>query len=300
MSLLPFVPRLALSLLHDGVAVPAGHPRVRSTQASVLLADVSGFTGLVDRIAGRYGDRGAERLQGILNDCFGPLTDLVDGSGGEVLAFPGDAALAIWMSEDPEQNPGDTGAAQRSMRAATARSAGPEPFAGRRRAPPAELRSGRPVRAALVGGVNDHWDTVMLGDAIEQLGDPLNAARPGEVVLSGAAWALCGPSVEGDRRGSHLLVRGTTPPASRAPGPPPRAGRFPIRSSDPWSQRRCAPGSTPASTPGWLNSAPSRRCSSISTAHDPAHALHASIRLIQEVVSRFEGTSSRSWPMRKG
>ena len=40
----------------------------------------------------------------MLNECFGRLTDIVDAAGGEVLSFPGDAALAVWTADSVATN----------------------------------------------------------------------------------------------------------------------------------------------------------------------------------------------------
>jgi class 3 adenylate cyclase/tetratricopeptide (TPR) repeat protein len=291
MSLLPFVPRLALSLLHDAAA-PLDNACVRAVDAIVLLADVSGFTGLVDAVAARDGDRGAERLQGILNDCFGPLTDLVDAAGGEVLAFPGDAALAIWIRGDPEPH----ALARLAQRGAHCGLQLRDRLDRRPAAGHAELRlrvaiGAGPARAALIGGVDNHWEAVVQGDAIEQLGDTLSAARPGEVLLSPAAAALCGPAVEGARRGSHLVVATARLPASLAltpsTPPPPMADAL-VRSLVARSVR----ARFDAGQHAWL--AEFRTVTAVFIHLDPRAArdiqsLQSSIHLIQELVSRFDG-----------
>ena len=60
-----------------------------------LFLDISGFTTLSERL-GRQGSAGTEELVGILNGFFEPAIELVRGSGGEVVAFGGDAITAVW------------------------------------------------------------------------------------------------------------------------------------------------------------------------------------------------------------
>jgi class 3 adenylate cyclase len=57
-------------------------PRV----AAVLLFDIAGFTKITDRLA-EHGERGAEQLSGLLNDCFAILTDVVDAHGGDIISL---------------------------------------------------------------------------------------------------------------------------------------------------------------------------------------------------------------------
>ena len=56
--------------------------------AAVLVADVSGFTPLADRLAQR--DPAGEQLSSLLNAYFGQLMALIAAHGGEVITFAGD------------------------------------------------------------------------------------------------------------------------------------------------------------------------------------------------------------------
>src|SRR4029453_1700421 len=62
---------------------------------ALLLADISGFTAITERLAAR-GPGGAEALRGLLDGAFSPLLELIAGTGGDVLKFAGDAMLACW------------------------------------------------------------------------------------------------------------------------------------------------------------------------------------------------------------
>jgi class 3 adenylate cyclase/tetratricopeptide (TPR) repeat protein len=197
--------------------------RVAALQVSVLLADLSGFTALVDRLASQYGNRGAERLQEVLNDCFGRLTEIVDAAGGEVLSFPGDAALAVWATSGEATNIAEL--VQQSAWCGTELQSKLDKF----QIPDGiELRlrvaiGAGPAWAALVGGVNGQWETVLQGEAVDQLAGVLRSARAGEVVLSTAASALVGDHATGIYRSGHLVVAGTQPPKislQRRAGPP--------------------------------------------------------------------------------
>src|SRR5262249_36309066 len=100
MSLVSFLPPLALSMLSEGPIPDTG--LARDCAAAVLFVDISGFTRLADVATTRFGDKAAEWLQEILNVCFAPIVDIVNGADGQVLAFPGDAALCLWPVPTPD------------------------------------------------------------------------------------------------------------------------------------------------------------------------------------------------------
>ena len=49
----------------------------------------------------QQGERGAEQLSDLLNDCFAILTDVVDAHGGDIVCFTGDGFLAVWDAANP-------------------------------------------------------------------------------------------------------------------------------------------------------------------------------------------------------
>lgn len=87
-ALLPLDRRQALAL---------GQDLPERAQGTALLADVSGFTPLMEHLASTLGpQRGAEELTRLLNALFAPLIHTVHGYGGQVIAFGGDA-LTCWF-----------------------------------------------------------------------------------------------------------------------------------------------------------------------------------------------------------
>ncbi len=93
----------ALALVPTGVFraadfVEVSPGAVGRFQGAAMFLDVSGFTALSERL-GQRGSTGTEELVGILNRFFEPAIDLVRGSGGEVVAFGGDAITAVWPGE---------------------------------------------------------------------------------------------------------------------------------------------------------------------------------------------------------
>lgn len=71
----------------------AGRPHADRMTGALLLADISGFTAVAERLA-RRGPGGAEELRGLLDGAFEPLLELIAATGGDVLKFAGDALLA--------------------------------------------------------------------------------------------------------------------------------------------------------------------------------------------------------------
>ena len=94
-ELAAFVPKLALSFPGGAEKIPSK----REVLGCVLFADLSGFTFLANKLEAE-GHEGAEKVQVLLNRVFEPLTDLVHASGGEIVSFPGDAAIATWIGHD--------------------------------------------------------------------------------------------------------------------------------------------------------------------------------------------------------
>ncbi len=69
--------------------------RVRRVDGTMVFADISGFTPMVER-ASAEGREGAERVSGVLNSLFEEILAVVVDEGGDILMFGGDASL-IWF-----------------------------------------------------------------------------------------------------------------------------------------------------------------------------------------------------------
>ena len=79
-----------------GGGAPAEHRRY----ATLLVADVVGFSTLAERLAQHVGNAGAEVLSARLNACLAPVVDGILDHGGDVLGFAGDAVIAAWVGDD--------------------------------------------------------------------------------------------------------------------------------------------------------------------------------------------------------
>jgi class 3 adenylate cyclase/tetratricopeptide (TPR) repeat protein len=188
-----FVPELIRRRAANDPASLAA-PFAERFPAALLMADLSGFSALAERFS-RRGARGAEDLKDLLNLVFGRLVDLVDAHGGNILKFAGDATLALW----PASEDGDAAAVRRAARCALAAQAilaDAERTAGVRLLLHAGIGFG-PLWAANVGGVEGRWEVVGAGPPLAQAAHASVLARPGEVVVSAAAWDLLAPRATG-------------------------------------------------------------------------------------------------------
>ncbi len=101
-TLAAFVPRLAVELGRDAI------PSWTSVDGSMLSADISGFTALSEKLAGK-GKAGAEEITSLINTCFTALIESAYQYGGEVIKFGGDALLILFRSDNHERRAADAG-----------------------------------------------------------------------------------------------------------------------------------------------------------------------------------------------
>ena len=181
-AMLPYIPPgLARALL----AEPTLTPRVEQFPATVLFADISGFTPLTEALAQR-GAEGPEEMTHLLNAYFSRLIAAIEAEGGEVVKFSGDALTALFpATAEPAGH-----AARRAVQAAAAMhalmgdfatlptSAGPIALA-------VKIGIGvGTVYAFRVGGVLERWEYVVAGDPLRQVAEAEHSATPGETILS--------------------------------------------------------------------------------------------------------------------
>jgi class 3 adenylate cyclase/tetratricopeptide (TPR) repeat protein len=101
-ALAAFVPRLAVELGREPV------PSWTSVNGSMLSADISGFTALSEKLAGK-GKAGAEEITALINTCFTALIESAYRYGGEVIKFGGDALLILFRGDHHERRAADAG-----------------------------------------------------------------------------------------------------------------------------------------------------------------------------------------------
>ena len=200
----------------------AGRPHADRMTGALLLADISGFTAITERLAER-GPGGAEELRGLLYGAFQPLLELIAGTGGDVLKFAGDALLACWPAP-----PGDLDG--RGLAAATAAAAccaeAMQAALGRYAAAerlPLALRIGVGAGEVVVldvGGERERRELLVAGAAVPQTTGAAGQARPGQVSALRGGHATCWRATSGARRGRAVTAAAAGPDGQRRAGRP--------------------------------------------------------------------------------
>lgn len=162
---------------------PTDDPPYRQVEGSLVSADISGFTALSERLAA-FGREGAEELTKLLNQCFGGMIEIIDGYGGDVLKFGGDALLVLF--EGPEHT-ARAAAACFYMRT----------FIQRRWSTDLVKRIELGISQGMHSGVFDlhlvaagHRELLVVGPGMSATVNCEGAAERGQILLSHAAAAL--------------------------------------------------------------------------------------------------------------
>jgi len=93
---LPYLPNLLVDTLRR---YPRRHPPwIDPVEGTLVLADISGFTPMSERLA-RSGKEGAELLTGIINQYFNRMLDIARSHGCTNTRFGGDALLLLFTGE---------------------------------------------------------------------------------------------------------------------------------------------------------------------------------------------------------
>jgi class 3 adenylate cyclase/tetratricopeptide (TPR) repeat protein len=173
---------------------------------TALLADVSGFTPLAERLIGDFGPRrGAEELTALLNQVFAALIVQVEAFGGSVIGFAGDA-ITCWFAEAQSHHRlTDSPTHQRALACALTLQQAMLPFAAL--TIKVAIVSG-PVRRFVVGDPDIQLLDLLAGRSIDKLGRLAALALPGEVVTDESTLALFGALVLAtERRGDPKIAR---------------------------------------------------------------------------------------------
>ncbi|MGH8986433.1 MAG: adenylate/guanylate cyclase domain-containing protein [Acidimicrobiia bacterium] len=164
-------PDVATALLADPGRAELGG---RLVVATVLFADLTGFTSFAERTA-------PEDVVDLLNECFGAAVPVVLREGGTIDKFMGDALMALFNAPAPQVDH-----ALRAGRAALGLQRAVEAaLGGRERVP--HFRVGVHTGPAVVGnvGTEDVRNFTAIGDAVNLASRLQEHAAGGEVVVSG-------------------------------------------------------------------------------------------------------------------
>jgi len=170
-QLAPYLPRVALDWPDDG-------RRWQAIDASLVFADVSGFTALSEKLAKR-GSIGAEELTQTLGTVFGSMLDNAYSRGGSLLKFGGDALLLMF---DGEGHAPRAMEAARSLRRAARRLGQLETSVGRLRIRASIGAHTGTVSFFRVGKL--HQELIVAGPTVTRTLVMEGAAGPGEILLS--------------------------------------------------------------------------------------------------------------------
>ena len=163
------------------------------SRAAILMVDISGFTALTERLAQR-GTAGAEQLSGILNRHFGRIAEITESHGGDIVAFAGDSAIAMWPGEESLLTANLKLAVLAALQMQSELDAS-EPHPGVTLRQRAGVACGT-LHIMELGGVGGRWQFVVMGEPLVDAAGAQLVAKAGEVVLSPAAWDLAKDFVE--------------------------------------------------------------------------------------------------------
>jgi class 3 adenylate cyclase len=164
-------PDVATALIADPGRAELGG---RLVEATVLFADLTGFTTFSERTA-------AEDVVDLLNECFHAAVPVVLREGGTIDKFMGDAIMALFNAPAPQADH-----ALRAARAALGLQRAVEAaLRGREHVP--RFRVGVHTGPAVVGniGTEDVRNFTAIGDAVNLASRLQEYAAGGEVVISG-------------------------------------------------------------------------------------------------------------------
>jgi class 3 adenylate cyclase/tetratricopeptide (TPR) repeat protein len=269
----PFEPYLPALLPAWAAAEPGTAVRVQPS--SLVMLDISGFTRLTERLAGR-GRAGAEELSDILEQVFSPLVDVALTEGCDLLKWGGDAVLLLATGPD---------AAVRASRAAL-RMRGRLGRVGHLRTSVGAvvLRASTAVATGdvvlvLAGDPQIHRELVVLGPAATAVVALEGTARAGQVLVDVATAANVEARLLAPTPGQHSLLLGL-----------PRAPRVPLTSaaaagtSAPQAAQRPGPQSSPGDRSLAALLPPQLRDRLAQGTHEPDH------RVVTVAFLRFDGT----------
>ncbi len=163
----------AIAPMRDKLAAleAQAHPTQQRKLATVLFADVSGFTALSEMMD-------AEVMAGIMNDMWALVDRAIIAHGGRIDKHIGDAVMALWgadtaREDDPEM----------AVRAGLAMQAAIDAFCKTHSAPLA-LRIGVNTGPVVLGSMGTTGELTAMGDAVNLASRLEHAAPVGHVLIS--------------------------------------------------------------------------------------------------------------------
>ena len=173
---------------------------VQLLDATVLFADVSGFTRLSEKLA-RTGKEGAERLTDVINACFSALLAEAYENGASLIKFGGDAML-LWFDGGDHAGRACTAAVamRNALREHVRGQSGPDKVTLRMSI---GIHSGR-FETFLVGG--SHHEFLIAGPDASKAVAMEAIADTGQIVVSNETASLLPATCLGARRGPATVI----------------------------------------------------------------------------------------------
>jgi len=196
-----YVPRLVLKDLH---ALKQGQEPESQFDTALLFADISGFTALTERLA-EQGPNGMEQLTQILNAYFGRLIGTIDGHGGDIIKFAGDAMLAVWPATEGVELANCQRAALQCGLAAHAALRKFKAPDGTKLALKIAVSAG-PLRTYHLGGKLGRKEFTVTGPALNLAGDAGGECPPDSLVCHKSAWASVAGDFDADKMGQYSML----------------------------------------------------------------------------------------------
>ena len=220
-TLASFIPRTVRHAVSEGRGLFDGFPWTHD--AVVVCIDISGFTRLAEACAA-LGDEGPERLEILTNKVLGPVVDSIEEAGGDIICFPGDAALALFPVVSTRFEEVIEHAAHSALAIAT-RKIDTDGIGDGMLSVRGGLSTG-PVTLDLVGGAGGRLLPCLSGAAVIEAALLSNRVGPCQVGLSsGAVMGLGKIAVTGDVRDGlamlhamHTVPRQAETPRAPEPG----------------------------------------------------------------------------------
>ena len=177
-SLSPYLPPHLRTSLAKRKSLPA-EGRTRRFPAALLLADISGFTSLTEKLQ-RKGRVGAEETARIVNRAFRPAIRAIESQGGSIVCFGGDALFVVF--------PGRAGVARAAAAAEGVRAAVDAASTPRIRVGVSQgIHYGNVVELHLGAGKRRHY--LVGGSTVDAVVRREGRAGSGEILLSRQARA---------------------------------------------------------------------------------------------------------------
>ena len=191
--------------------------KVRSLEATVVFADVSGFTRLSERLA-RAGKEGAEQLTDAINTCFTALLAEAYERGASLIKFGGDALL-LWFDGDDHPARACTAAVamRQTLRDLSSKRIG-------------AIKVGLRISIGIHSGVYEtflvggsHGEYVIAGPAASTAVTMESVASAGQILVSAATAELLAQNTLGAPLGPGVLLSRSPDSASQPRRTLPRA-----------------------------------------------------------------------------